>query len=68
MAYEEDRISQSTKEKFDHIKNLIENGFMHEWAISIEYAVRTHQSHSEWIRWDKTLFDPFTQTCHNRQG
>jgi ribulose bisphosphate carboxylase small subunit len=56
MAQEKDHLVESKKYDFDQIKNLIEDGFMHDWAISIEYAVRTHQQYSKWIKWDKTLF------------
>ena len=56
MAQENDRLSQSKKYNFAQIKNLVEESLMHDWAISIEYAVRTHQSYSQWVKWDKTLF------------
>lgn len=50
---------QSAKAKtydFDSIKNVIENGFMHDCAISIEYAVNASPDHTKWIRWQKTLY------------
>ncbi len=56
MSQDSNQLSKSEKYNFAQIKHLLENGFMHDWAISIEYAVRTHQQYSKWIKWDKTLF------------
>ncbi len=49
-------LTESPKYDFVKIKNLIENGLMHDWAISIEYAVKTHRNYTKWMKWDKTLF------------
>lgn len=56
MAQEIAQMSELEKYNFNQIQNLIEGGLMHDWAISIEYAVRTQQYDIEWVKWDKTLF------------
>ena len=34
---------------FHQVKKVIEGGFMHDWAISIKSAVKTHQNNTKWI-------------------
>ena len=55
MAQANDDSSRANPYDFTRIKNLIEDGFMHDWAISIKYAVRTQQK-IDWVNWDKTFF------------
>ena len=49
-------LLQSKNVDFVRIKNLIETGFMHDWAISVEYAVRTQKNDIKWRKWNKTHF------------
>lgn len=56
MRQTNDPLTTSKKYDLVEIQKYIENGFMHDWAISIEYAVKTHQNYTKWIKWDKTLF------------
>lgn len=56
MPYLENLMQAAKKYDLDKIQNLIETGFLHDWAISIEYAVKTQQEHVRWERWDKSLF------------
>jgi len=56
MTQPSDALAQSKKYDFVQIRNFIETGFMHDWAISIEYAVRTQYNHIKWTKWNKTLF------------
>jgi ribulose bisphosphate carboxylase small subunit len=56
MMHDSDRLSLSKKRDFTEVKELIETSFMHDWAITIEYAVQTEHDGSQWVRWDKTFF------------
>ena len=56
MSQTGDSLTKSKNYDFHKIKNFIEDGFMHKWAISIEYAVKTHQDNTKWIKWEKTIF------------
>ena len=44
------------RNELNKIKNLIENSFMHDWAIRIEYADKSQQQGSQWLKWNKTIF------------
>lgn len=56
MSQGNDQFSKSKKYDFEQIKSVIENGFMHDWAISIEYIVKTAQNETKWEKWDKSLY------------
>jgi ribulose bisphosphate carboxylase small subunit len=56
MAQQGKPLSRAEKYNFSKIRNLVEAGLMHDWAIRIEYASKTPQNEIEWLQWDKTLF------------
>lgn len=56
MSQTGDPLTKSKKDDFHQIKNLIENSLMHDWAISIEYAAKSHQNYTEWLKWDKKFY------------
>lgn len=56
MNQTNDLLKMSKKKDLVEIKNLIENGLMHDWAISIEYAARNHQNYTKWLKWDKKFY------------
>lgn len=56
MTEENSKMSDEAKYNFAQIENLVEGSLMHDWAISIEYAVRTRPDNCEWVKWDSTLF------------
>jgi hypothetical protein len=48
--YGPDTLSTTSKAKdFHQVKKVIEDGFMPDWAICIESAVKKHQNNSKWI-------------------
>ena len=56
MTHENEPLPESKKLEVARIKNLIENGFMHDWAIKIEYAIKSGQSSAEWVEWEKKFY------------
>jgi len=56
MTQFNDVLPQSKIDDLVQVKNFIEKGFMYDWAISIEYAVRTQHNLIKWTKWNKTLF------------
>lgn len=56
MGHDNEQVSKSKKYDFERIESMIENGFMHDWAVTIQYAVRTEQNYTKWLKWDKTFF------------
>jgi len=56
MEKENSQLSASQKYNFNQIKQMIEKGFMHNGAVSIEYAVKTEKNYTKWLKWDKPLY------------
>lgn len=42
--------------KLSKIRQLIEQYFMYDWAISIEYALTAEQDTAQWTPWKKKFF------------
>jgi len=51
-----DEWKQAKKYDLSQVKDIIDQGFKHDWAIQIEYAVRTQKPFVEWKKWHKNFY------------
>lgn len=49
-------VVKAVKKDLDQIKNVIESSFMYDWAIKVEYAVRTTAGSVSWQEWGNPFY------------